>query len=1451
MADRSRRDFDPGFDASSRRTASSFRPAAIAIVALFVVGERAWAIPSPDLVVNLFASAAQVLGLLAAVSGSWFFGRRRRAGASGGDAKAWRIAFAASTALFVAATVGWGLFALAKKDEKARRLQVNLERSSKEDGRTVGDVSLKELSFSDQLKRKDAIHTDELDGLRAQHRFARMYDVRESEEFEIGRIAGILHARYPDVMKEPAKYLAKGEPTLLICFNGNRSSEMCEELRQEGFDVYFIVGGYEKWIAEDRPLEMRGDHARAELRELPDYANKDVLLDTADVMALLEQRHEILFVDVRYPGEYEGLGHLPGAVNVPARKLTSSELAAELEALPRKPVIIPCYDKRSSFYAAIIGLKLSRMGYEFLGRYTTPESFWVPGKDKPHVAAWKKQQEERTLLSVAAAPFQSSLVSVARQAGSLALAIALFVIALRLLVLPLTLKAERDRIVQANLAERIAALDARCKGDGRAVSRGTLKLLREARIRPLVAVLASVAQIVLFMVFFGVVTEAAKTSTERFLWIPKLGELDPKHVLPVVLSLLIAAVILAGGKSITKLRLAGAAAAAVALGFVVWSLAAAVNLYLVINVALVVVQTLVVRSWFASKERESERGVRSATIEGLAAVPLRDADRALGAGNKAARLAQLVRAGLPVPDGFVIPSAVLEARRGAGAWKPEHRAAIERAFAALGAEKVAVRSSGVREDGADKSYAGVFESVLDVTGAKLFDAIESVAESLGSARAQSYASDATNGFEAGGVVVQRMVPAEYAGVLFTEHPGSSGACAVELVAGLGEALVSGHADPIGVRLGRASGRRLDAKEIPIDLAPLFELGRRVEALFGRPQDVEWAFAQGRFLLLQARDVTRLSSQGETVEALRERERARLLALAHGASADEVVFGQNELSELLPRPSPFSLSWMDALWAHGGSVDIACREIGVPYVVDPDSPPLVVGAFGATFVDRREEKRRLPKAPGALAAFRLSRAASELERAWREDHLPRYLREARLREALDLPQLAMKELLELYDETTRRILEDTYLHAERVNIAADFYFKAALRALEKRGLDPAVILSRLPETIVHEAMEKLASAGRGEASLSAFLKLFEHRAPQDFELAQPRYGENPKVARAMAERAVSTRRRQATAKTAPLGKVLDLSIDRACRFQALKEEAKHHALRDFAFLRRVLLEIGERLNLADDVFLLEWTEVAQLADPKFRQERVPELLRERKAIHAAFEGVSLSGEITLAQLEALELDPKARDAARRSDHALKGVRVAGRGDVTGRARVLRTNEEIDSFQPGEVLVARFTDPTWTPVFPRARGIVTEVGGWLSHAAILAREYDITAVVGVAGAMDAVNTGDLVALHADGAVERLEERRREQRVLVEAEIVLKRHTGVISGRFADVSTTGALAVVPGEQLDVGEDVQVRCVWIDRPIEATIVRNGIPGVYGVRFREPAQDFVEALERRRPAAR
>ncbi|MCC6407768.1 MAG: YidC/Oxa1 family membrane protein insertase [Planctomycetes bacterium] len=1386
----------------------------------FVLTGTAWAIPSPDVVVNVLASSTQVLGLVSLVFGRWFLNRRRSVGrAANGPAQ--RIALGVVTGLFVASAVGWWLYHAQVQDERLARLQININRDSREEGKQIVDVSLKELPFSEQLKRTDVLHTDELQRRIERGESLQLLDVRETEEYEVGAIAGARHARFPDVLAAPERYLDKRQPVLLLCANGNRSSELAEHFAGLGYESRFLVGGYEKWVAEDRPLGLNSDGERTELRALPDYPNKHELLDTADVLDLQASR-ELLIVDVRYPGDFEA-NHLPGAVNVPMRKLTTPELDAALAALPKRPVVVACYDRRSSFFGLVLGLRLHRMGYEYLGRYTTPESYTAPGKDKPHVAAWKRAHAPKSLLTLAAEPLEGSLTWLSERFGSLALAIVALVLALRLALAPWTAKAERDRRVQAELAPRLSALKVRFGDDRAGCARASARLQREHGQSPMLNFFTTIVQVVVFTLFFTVVNRVAETSTEPFAWVESLGAPDASGVLPVSVALLGAALV----AFVSPRRIARwlAPLVGVALGALVWQLNAAANLYLALSLVFVLVQNLCVMVWFARRSSEPRVG----SYAGRVVVPLEHAHRVSGCGNKAARLGTMLAAGLPVPRGFVVRMEALEARAEDGSFRPEHRAEIEAAHRALQSPLVAVRSSGINEDGADRSFAGVFESELEVSAERLFDALTSVADSLASARTHAYSGSAR---EPGAIVVQAMVPARYAGVLFTEHPADSGAAAIELVDGLGDALVSGRAKPRTLKLGRVSGRVLEGGPAPLDCAPLFELGRKVETLFGRPQDIEWAWTEAGFALLQARDVTRLSRHGETELALRQRERARLLELARGASSEEVVFAQNELSELLPAPTPFSLALMESLWAHGGSTDLACRSLGIPYEVEPDSPPIAVSVFGALYSNQREQRRRMRRGPSALTAFRLPRAADDIEGAWRDELLPGLLRDARLRAALDLTRLSLADLTHLFAERRADFVTRVYARAEEINIAADFYLKLALLALRKRGLDPAEHVAHLPPTVVHEANELLGRVGRGEASESEYLALFGHRAPHDYELAEPRYCEAPELVRSLAARAASSRPHGAPRAAVPEDKALELALGRARRFQALKESAKHDALRELAFLRRLALELGARTGLRNGVFQLTPEEVERLGDAAFAA-TAPELVRARLEERDALTGVRVGLQVRVGDLESLDVEHGGLIPRPHAHAALRGTRVSGTGDLVGRARVLRTADEIAAFEPGEILVARFTDPTWASVFPRAAAIVTEVGGWLSHAAILAREYDLTAVVGVEGALDELTTGELLRVRADGGIERLPERRGAPRVALDLAVRVTSAERELAGRLTSRSASGGLLVLADGTLEVGGRLRVRLE--DRELEACVVRNGVPGIYGIAWASP----------------
>ena len=257
------------------------------------------------------------------------------------------------------------------------------------------------------------------------------------------------------------------------------------------------------------------------------------------------------------------------------------------------------------------------------------------------------------------------------------------------------------------------------------------------------------------------------------------------------------------------------------------------------------------------------------------------------AGGKGANLGELIRAGFPVPPGFVVTT---EAYR-AGAITDALRAELAAAYAELGRPPVAVRSSATAEDLAEASFAGQQDTYLNVRGEDaLVEAVQGCWDSLQNPRAIAYRE--RQGIDAASVsmavVVQTMVEADAAGVMFTANPanGRRDQTVISAAWGLGEAVVSGAVDTDNLVVAKTDGHMITRstadkaimtgyaaagtaeREVAPDLrrepvlddqaaTELTALGTRIEVHFGAPQDIEWARAAGEFFIVQSRPITAL------------------------------------------------------------------------------------------------------------------------------------------------------------------------------------------------------------------------------------------------------------------------------------------------------------------------------------------------------------------------------------------------------------------------------------------------------------------------------------------------------------------------------------------------------------------------------------------------------------------
>ena len=1332
----------------------AIRAAALAVATapllVFLAPGTAHAIPSPELIVGSLTGLSQLGALLAAMLGggtAMALRGRRRDGSSRGDLRVPLGLLMAGVLLVAGNVYQW----TAWESERSAHLGATLVRPAPRQLDIANGARPRELSFTEQLTHPLALSTADAEVLipRAKEAGVTILDIRETAEVEAGTFSSARAVRFPDIDAEQLRHETK--TVLLLCHNGNRSSETCQALADKGIPCRFIAGGLEKWITEGRSLGGFYRRSLKEVRAIPAYPNQDRLINTREFRDLAASGPNLL-VDVRYPGEF-ATGHLVGAVNIPMRRLTTTDLTRALDALPDRPLVVPCYDRRSCFFGELLGLEWTRRGRTFLGRYTTPWEFFVTPSPPPHVAAFLAE-ESKSAWAKSAGWLAHAISAEAARSGLLPLIVVLAFLS-RLLVSPFSLKAERDQLAARRIAPDITALKARLADDPVRLRRALAELYRAYGMTPLRNQLALLMLPVLAL-NVEAIGEAARLRPDALLWIADLAQPDPWLILPLTFGVLFAAYIqwtLATTRRHAVVTWCLVTPALTAIGT---TLPAAAAIYLATSALLLLAQRAIVVGWPAGVARNIRARFvkRSWSVDGV--LTLAEAAKRPDTGNKAHRLGVMAAAGIPVPDGVVLTTDALHAWAASTASERTERA--REVWLKVDANQVAVRSSADGEDGAFDSFAGVFESALDVEEAGLTAAIDQVLASFNARRGASY------GIVGGAnILVQRMVAAQFAGVLFTRAPDASGLALVELVHGTADGLVSGRVTPCNYRFGRVSSTQVEGGIPPIDLAPLLQLGRRIEALFRAPQDIEWTWRHGRFYIVQARDVTAVANADDPrIEA----EWCRVLGLASAATADEPVLARNELSEMLPRPTPMSLSLLHALHASGGSADLACRALGLAYRVGELSPQLHVAVFGRLHVDLREARRRAPQL-SRLDARRIARQLPEFERAFAEDFVPAFKAEMAILDAVDFDRLTTQDLMGKALDLHTSFVTRTHVEAEIINIAAEIVCNDVRRVA---GAVCANLLTPDRSTAVQQALVQ-AWALDGEARRAFLVCAVGHRGRLDYELAAARYAEEPASLDALLATVPDvTRPPDGTIglDAATLSKPERVAVDQARRLLTLKEDAKHLVLRELAVLRRVLLAIDRRFELRGFVFYLECDEVLGLS-PETRDHLLQRATERSNARDALAVVPSLHSPLSLAMLERATWADGA--GTKRASGALGGKRVAGRRIVEGRAFVVpdaiaETGATLDGFADGDIIVASMIHPAWLPEVLRSGGVVSEAGGFLSHMAIVARERDIAMIVGVGG-WRRIEQGAGVSLQLDGRIEIVAEDVGVQSIAIAAE------------------------------------------------------------------------------------
>jgi rifampicin phosphotransferase len=764
-------------------------------------------------------------------------------------------------------------------------------------------------------------------------------------------------------------------------------------------------------------------------------------------------------------------------------------------------------------------------------------------------------------------------------------------------------------------------------------------------------------------------------------------------------------------------------------------------------------------------------------------------------------------------------------------------AAIDRALARLGEHAAyAVRSSATAEDLPTASFAGQQDTYLNIVGPEAIRRhVARCWASLFTDRAVTYRL--RNGVDQRtvqmAVVVQQMVFPEAAGVLFTADPVTSNRtiASVEAIFGLGEALVSGrvNADVYKVRHGEVVTKAIATKKLAVHAVPtggtqeqaveparqdlpvltdahvvlLAHLGRRIEAHFGCPQDIEWCLVGDDFQIVQSRPITTLFP----IPAVGDRENHIYVSVGH----------QQMMTDPM-KPlglSVWQLTALRPMFHAGGRLFVDVTELlaspsGRAGLVEGlgRSDPLIRDAL-QTILERGDFVPSRPDGnPGGATAAGPPPAPIETDPAIvarliadNQASVAALQRDIRAKSGSALLDFILDDIQEL-----RRILSDPQSsQAIMAGMEATWWLNDHLQAWlgEKNAADmltrsaPHNVTSEMglalmdvadairphPDVVAFlhhvedegflDELAKLAGGREARDAIQAYLDKYGMRCVGEIDITRPRWSEQPSTLVPVilgniksfepgaGERRFEQGRQEAWTKEQELLERLRAlpdgeqraaetkrMIDRVRTFIGYREYPKYGMVSRYFVYKQALLEEAERLVQAhvlpekDDIFYLTFQELQDVV----RTSQVDDqLILERKDAFRSFR--------TLTPPRVLTSDGEIITGSYRRDDlppgALVGLPVSA-GTVEGRARVIVDMAEAD-LEAGDILVTNSTDPSWSPLFVTIGGLVTEVGGLMTHGAVIAREYGLPAVVGVEQATRLIRDGQRIRVNGtDGYI-----------------------------------------------------------------------------------------------------
>lgn len=677
----------------------------------------------------------------------------------------------------------------------------------------------------------------------------------------------------------------------------------------------------------------------------------------------------------------------------------------------------------------------------------------------------------------------------------------------------------------------------------------------------------------------------------------------------------------------------------------------------------------------------------------------------------------------------------------------------------------AVRSSSASEDLADSSFAGQYESFLNVKGCdNILDAVRRCAESIHSERVKAYAE--RSGIDISkskmSVIVQRMVKSEKSGVAFSSDSvnGRDKEVIIEAVTGLGDTLVGGYVTPdyysynwyddaFTVYKGGVLTRDEVAK---IALTVL-----DIQVHYGFPADVEWAVTGDVVHILQSRPITTFSYKtitGEwTTADFRDGGVSSCACKTLMSSLYGLVFNpsfSDSLKEIKLLPQNDCTNIYDIFYARpywNLTLEKVCFAKLPGFVereIDEDMG--IVPAYNGDGVVTKTNLKSLWSAVKVLTAITAHiKRMENKSKDYKTDFLKRFSEIKNI----NLSDKSSDELHGIWVDFIKHDYfncEYTYFKYIFCNMILSTLFKDKIKKYLSSNERINLLIGLLNLSHMRPVYEMWEMSRReySDIEFAEFVTKYKHHSQHELDISYPNWDENPNIVREMISdfkqlddshnpNILSEKQQKKYLKTlSRIPKKLHKDVERMRTFLWWREEFRDISTKHYYLIRKLTLALGKAwevdniLESADDIFFLSVSDI---------ETKSVEKAVKNKLYYQSFINFKNPNEIgNRYTTHKTRID---------GQKILKGVACSGE-TITAIAKVINDIHDVGRLEKGDILVTKCTDPAWTAVFSKISGVITETGGMLSHAAVVSREYGIACILTVKNATEIIKDGDVITM-----------------------------------------------------------------------------------------------------------